>query len=347
MGKGKIIDLSSNHQISLLEKYYDVDKEKRQINVKLYYDKASDLLDFEVGDQGKEMFNNDVFEKINKITDQFPSDYKANIIFVISDFEGYSVELLTEKLIDILDINSYQVIKARKMNWFVAAMLIFIGFSLLVTLGIAKEFNWFGSGLRKSVFEEMFDITSWVFIWQAVTILFLSPSELSKLGFKIIKRIHSFSYMNSNNEILNTITNEEIVSNWENDSRISNVRKILLLTSSTIIIALGFYNFADELNTVLTNAENTVFDKILAIITNAIIASFFILAGIGGINKYLNKKKFVVFSKVVAVILGLIIVLGLIAFLSSNNFASVIKFIFNILFYIIFIISLFWPEKRK
>ena len=157
MGKGKIIDLSSNHQISLLEKYYDVDKEKRQINVKLYYDKASDLLDFEVGDQGKEMFNNDVFEKINKITDQFPSDYKANIIFVISDFEGYSVELLTEKLIDILDINSYQVIKARKMNWFVAAMLIFIGFSLLVTLGIAKEFNWFGSGLRKSVFEEMFD----------------------------------------------------------------------------------------------------------------------------------------------------------------------------------------------
>jgi hypothetical protein len=132
MKKERRLDIASNHQISLLEKYYDVDKEKKEINVKIYYDKASELLDFAVGDVGHEMFNNEVLEKINSITEQFPADYKANVYIVVSDFENYTVETLTEKLIDIIDINNYQIIKGRKINWFIAAMLAFIGFILLV-----------------------------------------------------------------------------------------------------------------------------------------------------------------------------------------------------------------------
>ena len=37
MKKERRLDIASNHQISLLEKYYDIDKEKKEINVKIYY----------------------------------------------------------------------------------------------------------------------------------------------------------------------------------------------------------------------------------------------------------------------------------------------------------------------
>ncbi len=337
------IDISLEHQISLLEKYYDVDKEKKEINVNLYYDKASDLLDYTVGDTGREMFNNDVLEKINEITEKFPIEYKANIIFVINDFEGYSVDVLNEKLTDIIDMNNYQIIKNRKTTWFTAAILATIGFLLLLLLATAKANNFFGDGLKKEVLEEMMDITSWVFIWQAVTVLFLLTPDISKLSFKFIRRVKTVSFSDNKKEILRKTTKEELLANWDSDSKVSSLKKALLLISSTIILAIGFYKAVDII-TILVLADGN--DKLVGSIITLVFSIFYIIAGLGGINKYLNKKRFNKIVKINSVILGFLIIYALVLYIYYEQYHELVLCIITILVYILFMISIFMPNFR-
>ena len=343
MKKERRLDIASNHQILLLEKYYDVDKEKKEINVKIYYDKASELLDFAVGDVGHEMFNNAVLEKINSITEQFPADYKANVYIVVSDFENYTVETLTEKLIDIIDINNYQIIKGRKINWFIAAMLAFIGFILLVFLGIARQNDLFGEGLQKDVFEEMLDITSWVFVWQAVTVLFLTPSSLSKLGFKIINKVNSIIFSDKELNTLCKITRDDILENWDSDSKISTLRRATLLISSTIILALGFYQFIDMISSI--KYEEGAMLVVFTIALSSILSLFYILAGLGGLFKYLNKGNFRTISKINSSILGILLLLGFVGTILLQQYQRLASVSISLIFYFIFIISIFWPDR--
>ncbi len=345
MKRTRKIDDAVIHQISLLEKYYDIDKEKKEINVKLYYDKASDLLDFAVGDVGKEMFNNDVLEKVNEVTDKFPSDYKTNIFFVVNDFEGYSVDVLTEKLKDIIDLNSFQVIKNRKRTWFTAAILVLVGFILLLILGVGKANDWMEESVKKEVIEEMLDITSWVFIWQAVTVLFLEHSDLSKMGGKFIYRIKSVSFMDNKLNNLKTINKDELLESWDNDSKVSSIRKVLLLISSTIIIAIGLYQISD-LVSYIVKEKHTASDVTFEIIFDVIGIVIYVLAGVGGLYKYMNKPRFRILSKILAVFLGLVIVLAAILYIATGDFKGIVLFLLSVIVYVIFIISIFMPDNK-
>lgn len=346
MKNDKRIDLSTNHQIALLEKYYDVDRTKKEINVKLYYDKASELLNFSVGDIGKEMFDNSVLEKITEITDQFPSDYRANIIFVVTDFEGYTVELLNEKLIDIIDINNFKIIKNRKYTWLTAAILVLVGFVLLLTLGMARHFNWFGDGIKKEVFEEMLNITSWVFIWQAVTILFLQPSNLSKIGFKIIRSINSVSFMDKNLNYLSKLSKDDVIENWESDSRTKSYRKVLLLVSSTAIFALGLYKLSQIIVDLIT-VDKMDGLSFLSYMVDVILILSYTFAGLAGFYKYLNKNKFRKFAKFFSVILGLVILFSIVGSIISFQVNTLISNLISLLVYGVYIFSIYAPDSKK
>ena len=346
MKRTRKIDDAVAHQIALLEKYYDVDKEKKEINVKLYYDKASELLDFAVGDVGKEMFNNDVLEKVNEVTDKFPSDYKTNVFFVVNDFECYSVDVLTEKIKDIIDLNSFQIIKNRKRTWFTAAILILIGFILLLILGIGRANEWMEESVKKEVIEEMLDITSWVFIWQAVTVIFLDRSDLSKMGGKFIYRVKSVNFMDDKLKCLKTVNRDELLESWDNDSKSSSIRKVLLLTSSTIIIAIGLYQISDLISYIV-EGQHTASDITFEIAFDVIGIVIYVLAGVGGINKYLNRPRFRLLSKIFAVILGLVILIGAILFIISRDYKGNLLFILSVTVYVIFIISIFMPDTKK
>ena len=344
MKNDKRFDIALNHQISLLGKYYDVDREKKEINVKLYYDKASELLNFSVGDIGKEMFNNEVLQKITEITDQFPSEYKANVFIVVTDFEGYTVDVLNEKLKDIIDINNYQIIKNRKYTWLTASLLVLIGFSLLLLLGVVKTNDFFGSDLKKNVFEEMINITSWVFIWQAVTILFLTHSELSRLGFKIIRTVKSISFMNNDLKILSTLSKEELLDNWDADSRIKSSKKILLLVSSTCMMDIGLLRFVHVINDCFT----TEMSKIIWVdeVADLVLGVCYTFSSLGGFYKYLNKKKFRTFAKVFSILSGIAMSILFTVSIISFDIKVFVPLLVSFLVYLVFLYSIFSPDKN-
>ena len=182
--------LSTLNQLEILKKYYPIDEEKKLVIINLYYDSAKDILDYSIGDEKCEMINEDVIEKIAQLTDKIPKNYKAKIIINIENYEGYDKKSLMSKLKDIIILDSFEVLHNRKARKIISYSLLLIGLIMLIILGIAR-IKWFKENIISSVIDEAIDIASWVFIWEAVSIRFLSPSDKMLRGIKLASKIES------------------------------------------------------------------------------------------------------------------------------------------------------------
>ena len=165
----------AKRRIELLKKYYPVDENNKIITFKLYYDHANELLDYSVGDDGCEMFKEEFLTKLTSIFEKIPLGYKADVILEIKNYDSYSPDIIMNKFNDLIELNSYNVVRRKKRNQLLSAILILIGIAILVFnhVFVAQEISGAEGSIQSIILQEFFDITSWVFIWQAVTVLFL------------------------------------------------------------------------------------------------------------------------------------------------------------------------------
>ena len=292
MEKKNKINLDINtRQIKIFEKYYNVDEENKIVSFTLYYEKASEILDTNTGNPLMPQFSNEVLQKINSLIEKAPFGYKVEINFEINDYEGYDPKLIIESFNDTLELNQYCARKAKQKKQLIASNLILVGIILLFIMVISKVGNWFGDNLKTEIASEVINIAAWVFIWEAVTMLFLEYSEQNIFALRIKKRVSQIKMTKKGVDTpLAFEQSEQIFGNWEDEGRIKLLGKLFLLLSSFAFLFMAFFSLYRFYLSVIDEAFE-INNLALYIIVAIISIILYILAGIGGISLYTGKNK--------------------------------------------------------
>ncbi len=293
MKKIKPLNLSSERRVELLGHYFRVDNENRIVYVKLRYDKASELLETNFGEDGCGMFKNSILQSVGDIYGHIPVEYRVEIEFCIGDYEGYEPKEVLNRFNEALELNNYQAQKDKKRRWLRASLLVLAGLAILAIMGLGSNQHWFGEdgSTSASLWNEVLDIAGWVFIWEAVTISFLQKNELGLLGVKILSRTNGIRfYKSESSELLAEENGSAIVAKWEEEGKLEKSGKLALLISSSGFLAFGV---ASTLATMLTLKPYTLWraDFWGLIIGALIVLVVDTFAGIAGICCYLGKRK--------------------------------------------------------
>lgn len=339
--KNKNKNLFENkRQIELLEKYYVVDNDKKIINIDLHYPKSSDILLNNEGNINCPLFKNEILETINNSIERTPKDYKVNIIFDIEDYENYNPKQIIESFNDTLELGQYSARRGKQLKNLIASILILVGIILLFFMIIGKNNNWFEEGIKSDIISEVIDIAAWVFIWEAVTMIFLEQPEQNKFALKIRRKVVQITMLKKgNNEPLYLENTNSIFNNWEGESKIKSVGRNCLLISSSAYLFLALFNIYSLCKYLLAN-DLTIFTIATLIIFTIISSGVSILAGLGGLFKYIGKKNVLAnFVRPYAIFLSIIIIINIIINSIDFNYFGLLSIIPSFLINILYIIG--------
>lgn len=350
MKKSKTLNLSSERRIELLGHYFQIDQENRLVYVKLRYEKASDVLEEDFGEEGSGMFKNSVLETIGQIYGHIPMEYRAEIELYIGDYEGYEPKEILTRFNEALELNNYQTQRDKRRRWLRASLLVLAGLAILALMGIGVTQQWFGAegSASSSLWPEVLDIAGWVFIWEAVTVCFLQPSPYALLGVKILSRTNGIRlYKKGEADVLAEENGPAIIAKWEEEGRLEKSGKLSLLLSSSAFLGMGF---ASLFTTILTLAKfnPTDWEYWAMLISAFIVLTLDILGGIAGLSRYLGRgplQKFVFAFAVFNVIQLTVTIVGSIWYQTWHfTFSAVATFILQIAYVYGFVVDLM---KRK
>lgn len=329
----------NKRQIELLEKYYNIDNENKIISIDLHYQKVSDILLTNEGNINYPLFKNEIIETVNNAIKRTPRDFKINIVFDIEDYENYNPKQIIESFNDTLELGQYSARRSKQTKNLIAAILILIGIILLFFMIIGNNNNWFKEGIKSDIISEVIDIAAWVFIWEAVTMLFLEQPEQSKLALLIRRKVVQITMLKSGiKEPLYVENTNSIFNNWEDESKIKKFGRNCLLISSSSFLFLAIFNIYNLFSILLKNDLSTP-KIIISVIITIISCVISILAGLGGIFKYIGKKNILAnFVQPYAIFLTIIIIINIVINSIYFNYVGLISiipsFIINVLYII-------------
>ena len=301
-------------QIEILQKYYDIDVENRIINFVLYYEKASDILVNDVVTLGDiPRFNSDVLRRVSEILDTFPLEFKVNLSLQIDDYEGYSPKALLNSFNDSLEMLNYSIYRDKSIRWLTSAILVFISMAILTLRIFAGE-----KGILdvNGMVYEMIDIVAWVFLWQAVTVLFLTPQEVRSISYKIIYRLLSVYFLDKKGEKLVGIEGEDIDKEWLRETKKEKGGRILLLIGGTAFITLGvttIYSVISDISNAITafSVGESGFTFLVMALLDLVLVVIYAIGGIGAINIHRGRGPFRKAVKVFAILSLLVLLISI------------------------------------
>ena len=337
-----------SRQKELINKYYEVDEDNKLVCISFYYSKASELFSKESGTKIPQ-FSKEELSKLNEIIQTIPLGYKIDISYEIEDYETYSPSYIMESFNDALELSQFGVRKSNRQKWMISTIMIIIGIILLSLMIIGRNDSFFGQGIKAEIIEEIIDIAAWVFIWEAVSLLFLEPSVQLVFGLRIKKRVNSFSlYKKGEKEALAQEKSNELFGRWKDESLLKKIGKGLILFSSSAFFVLSFYTLYGMIKGfTLVSSDNLV-----SVIVGSIIAIFSIVinisASLGGFAKYSSKNNF--FSRFAGIYVSVqvtLLVLVLILSIISQTFEIVFLTLYSSVFSIAYVAGYFIDKYTK
>ena len=330
----------NKRQIELLEKYYNIDNENKIISIDLHYQKVSDILLTNEGNINYFLFKNEIIETVNNAIKRTPRDFKINIVFDIEDYENYNPKQIIESFNDTIELGQYSARRGKQLKNLIASILILVGIILLFFMIIGKNNNWFEEGIKSDIISEVIDIAAWVFIWEAVTMIFLEQPEQNKFALKIRRKVVQITMLKKgNNEPLYLENTNSIFNNWEGESKIKSVGRNCLLISSSAYLFLALFDIYSLCKYLLAN-DLTIFTIATLIIFTIISSGVSILAGLGGLFKYIGKKNVLAnFVRPYAIFLSIIIIINIIINSIDFNYFGLLSIIPSFLINILYIIG--------
>ena len=344
----------NKREIELLNKYYEIDNENRIVTMPLHYEKASDLVNDKIISKDNYLFDYDELTSINEMIKRVPAMYRINIDIQIDDYEDYEPEKLIAGFNDALELNQYNYQRENKWKFLRAGILLIVGLTVLFLVAYAKLNKWFGTSDEADVYSEIFDIIGWVFIWETVTIAFLTPSELgvSSLLFRV--RVGRIRFKDIDDKVLVEEVLASQTMKWENERRIEQMSKWSLLLSGIAFVAMGVLGLVTtitslyEFYTVPDKTSAMVVSYLIIILLDLILVLLQALGGYCALARYIGKRILPKFSFVFSGIMLILIVASLI--LAIGDSRAVIKSLFDLavlLLYLFGLISNIVISKRK
>lgn len=344
--------IEQERKIQLLKNHFPVDEQKQVVYINLHFDKAEDILVPSMSSQDKPWISNDLLNLVADALDELPHGYKAGIDLEIQDFQGYKADTLLEEFNNRLESSQYQYQKEKRRKWVSASLMVVFGIWILLIMLDGNAHGWFGqSGSEQaSLISEILDICGWVFIWEAVSVIFLSPSETHMRSQKIRVRVSTISISDQKTKkILAKENKEQIYQKWSNSSFLYRLGMRMLLVSSAAFLALSF-NVILHMAVTLKEGNATDYSNITfyvtTIVSGILLTSFYFWTGTSGYRFYTGHGRIMAF--VTSLILLVFVLLEFIDSIVQGRFDTIVTGTFGFLMDIIFILGyLFSGGVRK
>lgn len=296
----------------LLEKYFNIDQTKRIATINLHYEQASDILNL-THSKDNYLINDDVINSTNDLIKMIPSKYKVEINLTIDDYMGYDKKQILSAFNDTIEMNYYQREQLSKYRNLKVGFLVAIGVLLLAAMVYIKLNITDSNNISSNIIPEVIDITAWVFIWEAVTVAFLSKLDLPFDSRLLLVRVRKLNII-ENNTITQTLDIVKESSKWDYTSRVKKLVNILYLFTGIVFFTLGAHG-------IIKFIDNTYRDSLINVpilLTTQICLSICeMCAGIGISLVYLGVRN-KTFEKFISVFNVLIIIQIVISI--SNKF---------------------------
>lgn len=310
-------------QIDLIKKYYPVDEKKRVVIVRLSYPKASALFDENIGKEEAPLLKNDLFHEIEEVVSDIPIGYRVEVHLRIDDYQDYTPKEIAENISDTMELNHFKGEHNRRKKWVTSAFLVIVGILILFLMGYGNSQGWFGTGENASLVSEVLDIAAWVFIWEAVTILLVEPSEnfVSRIGY--IGRINNFLFYQG--ESKEPLFCEDFRKDYQKRFDNSTHRKRFI---STVFLVSGALEVIFGANTIFLSSihffQTGDASYTAATYATAVIMAFFqMLAGFSATECYINQgrlRKLAPFFATFSLVMVIVLLINGIFFDRSSSF---------------------------
>ena len=345
-------------EIELLNKYYEVDNENRIVTMPLHYDKASDLVNGKIISKDNYLFDYEELTSINDMIKRIPVMYKIKINIDIDDYEDYEPEKLLSGFNDAMELNQFNYEREKKLKFLRASLLLIVGISVLFFVGYGKINHWFGTSQEADIYSEIFDIIGWVFIWETVTIAFLSGSELGVNSNMFKLRVLDVSFSNDNNVIV-TENLQDISSKWHGEIKLEKASKWSLLISGVGFLAMSSISIIGSIPTSINslmeirgssdgNGTALGITLMIFILFDVLISVLEILGAVAALAKYMGKRIFTRLSKVFFIFLLLLLAPILVySFIIGSVGASYLVTLAIVLLYMFGYVSDYIIERRR
>lgn len=310
MGKVKTIkDDILEGELELYRKYYEVDDENKIVRIVLHYDTADELVEKDISTFEKPQIKHEILERMSDLVRNVPETYRSDIFLDIKDYQGYTSEKLMEALKDSIEFARYKSDKEIRRNWVIASVFTLIGLIILLVAAFlsSEKISWMDS-TNGAIIKEILDIAAWVFIWEAVTILFISPNPEKVVESSLRLRLRSLSFSKPNDT--DSVSEESSYlfdsSPWKKGQR-KKTGRYLLLISGFLMIATGianmfflFTSLAPTIDAIFNGKgiENSGLSQgaLIAIFVLLVLASILllgvrILGGIAGVCRFVGRGK--------------------------------------------------------
>lgn len=280
---------SEKRQIELLEKYFKVDRASKTVDVRVAYEKASDLFYERLGNVEHPLMKDSIFETARNIGADVPDDYKINLNICISEYEDYSPSELVQSLKDLIELSYFRGEKKQRRKIVLAAVLATVGIFLLFLMGYSSLNGWFGKGEVASLMNEVIDIAAWVFIWEAVTVLFLEPNETTLQHAAFVRRIRAVSFCDkTGKEVIEEDVRDLSRIRLEDGNTVKAVFSAFFIVSGILFILLGVNSIFTAIIG-LTQEGTELHENVGSFVSIVIYALIEIGTGISAFESYLHK----------------------------------------------------------
>lgn len=347
-------------QLAILEKYHEVDYENRTIDLELQYEKISDILENDISTKKYPKFKREVLERASEVIDTFPIDFKVNLKLKIDDLEGYKIDEVMDSFKDSLEMFHYATYKEKNKKWILAAIFTIVSVFLLFFKIFAGKNNMIS---EDGVVYEVLDIIAWVFLWEAVTVIFLSPGELREISMKLSRRLVSISLLNKDDQVISSITHADLTHDWVDEGKKESAGRLILLIAGAACVATGAVSIVSACQGIFdvvngtASGTNGLALSISEIVVTFVLAIAYIIGGIGAISIFSDKGPFqktvpyFTYAFLVLNTLLLIAVIGniVVEFNSTQKFdgVSLAQAILSLLVTILFFISYLFAKSSN
>lgn len=298
---------------------------------------AEDLLEHPAAPGFRSLFKNDFFEECQQIITRFPAPYRLNAEIILEDWENHNPQEPAKSFRDSLSIMQ----NTKRMNGrralFLSAMFVIAGFLILALMVCGQNLGWFGSGFSASLWEEVVDIAGTVFLWEAVTVVFLETSEQSVSDPGIRKRIASLTFRNTDGTLLLRVCDDQLFQLTDWTARMQQLVRDCLLVSGCGLVLSGINALMFVLNPEFP-MDGEVLTKVRMYLS--FLSIFQVAAGVGGFYLFWGRRNVFTALAKVYVFCELVITVLIIA-ISTPSFTETLSLALSGCSQLLFIFSLF------
>jgi len=283
---------STLKHLKTLQRYYDIDLQKRVITIPLHFKHVDEIIEIGVGKETNPVIKRSLLAKISSLAHNIPYEFKIDIDLKIDDYAGYEHANIARSLLDAFEMFHYDLGRKRVNSSIKLIILVVIGVILFAWLFYLCSKHWFGKqgDPTHDTIHELVVTLATVFIWESVYIAFIYDNAYEGISGKLFNRIKTIKLFDSKNVMLDQITNQTIKESWFFDNRIQTISRGTMFIAATTLLCLSGCKAIDIVEAFIKYKDSALALASANITLVSVVVS--VLGGIGAISFYRDKGPF-------------------------------------------------------